>query len=196
MTIAALVLAGGQSRRMGGGDKTLLMLGGQTMLARILARLAAEHSLIAISANGDPARFGVPCPILPDAVAGQGPLAGVLAGLQWAAASGADALLSVPGDTPLIPSGLAASLSPAPAVAETGGQRHHLVALWPVSAAKPLQDWLASGKPGRVRSFAETIGMRPVAFTGNPFLNANTPDDVATLATVLNAGTSCASIPS
>jgi molybdopterin-guanine dinucleotide biosynthesis protein A len=179
--IAALVLAGGQASRMGGGDKPLRPLGGQSMLARILATLAPDHSAIAISANGDPARFATTLPVLPDAITGEGPLAGVLAGLEWAASIEADALLTVPGDTPLIPRGLARALAPAPAVAESGGQVHHLVALWPVSAAPALRAWL--GQPGSrsVHRFAVTLGMRPVSFAGDPFPNVNTPDELAAL---------------
>ncbi len=178
---AALVLAGGQARRMGGGDKPLLLLAGQTMLARILATLAADHSRIALSANGDAARFATDLPVLPDPFPGQGPLAGVLAGLEWAHAIGAAALLTVPGDTPLIPPGLAAALAPAPAVAESGGRLHHLVALWPVAAAPALRAWLQQPGSRSVRAFAVTLGMRPVRFDGDPFANANTPDDLRAL---------------
>ena len=114
--LAALVLAGGQATRMGGGDKPLLALAGQSLLQRILTRLGAETQRVAISANGDPARFAAfRRPVLPDGrFLGQGPLAGVLAGLDWAAAQGCNTLLTVPGDTPFIPSGLAAALAPCP----------------------------------------------------------------------------------
>jgi molybdopterin-guanine dinucleotide biosynthesis protein A len=182
-----LILAGGAARRMGGGDKPLLQLAGQTMLARIIAALAPAP--IAISANGDPARFGATLPVLPDEYPGQGPLAGVLAGLDWAASLGAPALLTVPGDTPLIPPGLATLLAPAPSVAESGGRVHHLVALWPVGAAAALRDWLAKPGSRSVRAFAETLAMRRVAFTGDPFANVNTPSDLAALEARLQAGT-------
>jgi molybdopterin-guanine dinucleotide biosynthesis protein A len=136
--LAALVLAGGQARRIGGGDKPLLDLAGQSMLGHILAALSQETEQIAISANGDPARFAAFArPVLGDgAFAGQGPLAGVLAGLDWAAELGAEVLLTVPGDTPLIPMGLAGALAPAPATATSGGRAHHLVALWPRHAGR------------------------------------------------------------
>ena len=177
----ALVLAGGQARRMGGGDKPLCMLGGQTLLARIAATLAVDHRFIALSANGDPARFATSLPVLPDPIPGQGPLGGVLAGLEWAAAFGADMLLSVPGDTPLIPPGLAAALEPGPAVAESGGRRHHLVALWPVACAPALRAWLERPGTRSVRAFAATLPMRAVPFAGDPFANVNTPEDLALL---------------
>ena len=173
---------------MGGGDKPLLPLGGQTLLARILATLARDHRHIALSANGDPARFGLDLPILPDPIPGQGPLGGVLAGLEWAARMGAPALLTVPGDTPLIPPGLAAALAPGPAVAESGGRRHHLVALWPTEWAPALRAWLEAPGPRSVRAFGQNWGMRPVAFAGDPFANVNTAADLA----ALEARLSCA----
>ena len=178
---AALILAGGEGRRMGGCDKPLLHLGDQTMLTRILATLTPDHAALALSANGDPARFMTSVPVLPDAMPGQGPLGGVLAGLEWASGLGLEALLTVPGDTPLIPPGLARALAPAPAVARSDSQRHHLVALWPVSAAPALRAWL--GQPGSrsVRQFAATLGMRAVTFAGDPFANVNTPEDLAAL---------------
>ena len=166
---------------MGGGDKPLLELGGQTLLARVLATLAQDHPHVAISANGDPARFATALTVLPDPIPGQGPLGGVLAGLEWAAKLGATALLTVPGDTPLIPARLAASLSPAPAVAESGGRRHHLVALWPVACASRLRAWLQRPGTRSVRAFAETLAMRAVPFPGDQFANVNTPADLAAL---------------
>ena len=187
--VAAVVLAGGNATRMGGGDKPLLLLEGRTLLARILERLAPQHPHIAISANGDPARFRTTLPILPDTIPGQGPLAGVLAGLDWAATLGFSALLTVPGDTPLIPANLAQALGPAPAVAQSAGRRHHLVALWPVSAAASLRAWLAAPGSRSVRSYAATLPMRAVAFSGDPFLNANTPEDFAALTRRVQAGT-------
>ncbi len=166
---------------MGGGDKPLLILHGRSLLARIVATLAPDHAHIAISANGDPARFATSLPVLADQEPGQGPLAGVLAGLDWAAGLGAPALLTVPGDTPLIPAGLARSLAPAPAVAESGGRRHHAVALWPVGAREALRAFLRQPGPRSVRAFADTLAMRPVAFAGDPFVNVNTPGDLAAL---------------
>ena len=186
-TIAALILAGGNATRMGGGDKPLLTLAGATLLDRIAATLDQYH--IAISANGDPARFGTRYPVLPDPIPGQGPLGGVLAGLEWAASLQATVLLTVPGDTPLIPAGLAAALAPAPAVAESGGRRHHLVALWPTAAAPALRAWLSRAGTRSVRAFAETLAMRPVDFAGDPFANINTPGDLAALRERVQAGT-------
>jgi molybdopterin-guanine dinucleotide biosynthesis protein A len=166
---------------LGGVDKPLLMLGQSTILARIISILDVER--IAISANGDKSRFAnYGLPILDDGpFAGEGPLAGILAGLDWASAAGASALLSVPGDTPFLPHGLAASLSPPPAFAASGGRFHHLVALWPVTARNALREHLSRPGPRHVARFATEIGMRQVDFPSSPwdsFLNVNTPSDL------------------
>jgi molybdopterin-guanine dinucleotide biosynthesis protein A len=187
--IPALILAGGQARRMGGGDKPLCLLAGRTLLAHLIATLVPDHPHLAISANGDPNRFALPYPVLPDPFPGHGPLAGVLAGLEWATALGATTLLTVPGDTPLVPPGLAAALAPAPSVAETAGRRHHLVALWPVAAAPALRAWLFQPGSRSVRAFAETLAMRPVPFPGDPFANVNTPADLVSLEARVQGGT-------
>lgn len=169
---------------MGGGDKPLLVVAGRPMLASIIDAL--EPLPIAISANGDPARFArFGRQVLPDgSFAGQGPLAGLLAGLDWAAASGAEFLLSVPGDTPFIPRDLAARLAPAPACAASAGRTHPLVAVWPVTCRTALRQWLSTPGPRAVMSFGRSIGMRDVDFPvrdADPFLNVNTPDELAEL---------------
>jgi molybdopterin-guanine dinucleotide biosynthesis protein A len=179
--IVGLVLAGGQATRMGGGDKCLLPLGGATVLDVLLARLLPQVSSITLSANGDHrrfARFGLP--VLGDEVLDAGPLAGVAAGLAWAAGHGATALLTVPGDTPFIPAGLVAALSPAPAWAESEGAVHPLVALWPCALNDRLAAWLRTGGSRRVRDFGLAAGMRAVQFgETDAFFNINTPDDLA-----------------
>jgi molybdopterin-guanine dinucleotide biosynthesis protein A len=179
----AVALAGGLATRMGGGDKPLLALGSGTLLDRVLAALRPGAAAVAVSANGDPARFArFGCAVLDDgAYAGQGPLAGVLAGLRWAGALGLDALLTLPGDTPFAPSGLARSLAPAPAWAASLGRVHPLAALWPVAAEPALAAWMARPGPRGVRAFGESIGMRAVDFpsgAGDPFANVNTPGDL------------------
>jgi molybdenum cofactor guanylyltransferase len=179
--IAAVILAGGQARRMGGGDKTLLTVGGKPMLASIIEALHVAP--VAISANGDPARFAqFGLPVLDDgAFVGQGPLAGVLAGLDWAASLGMTALLTVPGDTPFLPNDLPERLAPAPGCAASGGRLHHLVALWPMPCRDDLRSFLSTPGSRHVARFAERIGMRYVEFTvrnGDPFVNINTPDQL------------------
>ena len=185
----AVVLAGGSAQRLGGGDKPLRMLHGRTLLDHVLAALDVPQ--VAISANGDPARFarfGVP--VLPDgAFAGQGPLAGVLAGMQWAAGLGATALLTVPGDTPFLPPRLAETLAPAPACAATGTQRHHLVALWRVEDRNLLEAFLIVPGPRHVFRFADAVGMRYVDFSESDarwFANVNTPEDLRRLETMVD----------
>jgi molybdopterin-guanine dinucleotide biosynthesis protein A len=160
----------------------LLTIGSSTILARIIAALDLPE--IAISANGDPVRFAAfGRPVLGDGrFTGEGPLAGLLAGLDWAFLIGATALLIVPGDTPFVPRGLAATLLPPPACAVSHGRVHHLVALWPVDARIPLRDWLSRPGARNVEKFAQMIGVRRVDFplaTWDSFLNVNTPADLA-----------------
>lgn len=180
--VPALVLAGGMASRMGGGDKALLELGGRPILSWILDGLEGP---VALSANGDASRFATfGLPVLADAAghAGQGPLAGLCAGLGWAAGLGAEWLLSVPGDTPFLPHGLAGRMMPGPSVAVSGGRRHPLVAVWPVAARARLEALLAAPGSRAVGAFAAGLDMRPVEFlaTGeDAFLNVNTPDDLA-----------------
>lgn len=110
--LPAIILAGGLASRMGGGDKPLLMVAGRPMLEWVISGISAQTGPVALNANGDPmrfARFGLP--VLADGVPGfPGPLAGILAGMDWAVAMGADAVLSVAGDTPFFPSDLVARL--------------------------------------------------------------------------------------
>ncbi len=185
-----VILCGGEARRLGGLDKTLIEIGGIPILSHILARLQPAAGSVAISANGNPGRFEpFGLPVIRDRHAGIGPLAGLLRALEWAADLGAASLLTVPGDTPFVPERLAQALSPAPSVAVSGGRRHHLVALWPVSWRGALERHLhaldAAGGARRgygVRAFAEAMGIRLVEFPAvpfDPFFNVNTPEDRA-----------------
>jgi molybdopterin-guanine dinucleotide biosynthesis protein A len=184
MTIAALILAGGQGSRLGYVDKAFLQLNGQPLISLLLARLAPQVQKIAISANGDPSRFAfLGLPVLPDAPEhlGKGPLAGIAAGLAWAQRIGADTLLTVPVDTPFAPTDLLAALSPAPAVACYAGRQHHLVAHWPVTLLPALQNLLSLPGVYRVRDALALCAARQVDFTGpvDPFLNINAAEDLA-----------------
>lgn len=159
----------------------MLTIGSSTILARIIAAL--DVAAIAISANGDPSRFATyGRPVLTDgAFAGEGPLAGILAGLDWGFGIGATALLTVPGDTPFVPRGLAAALSPPPACAASNGRVHHLVALWPIAVRTALRDHLSEPRSRHVVRFTERIGMRRVDFppaAWDSFLNVNTQADL------------------
>lgn len=179
--VAALVLAGGAGRRMADADKPLLHVGGQPMLARVI--LALNLPRTAISANGDPARFAAfGLPVLPDGeFTGQGPLAGLLAGLDWAAKLGMTTLLTAPGDTPFLPRGLATTLAPAPCGVSSAGRRHPLIAAWPVDCDRSLRALLSAPGSRRVGDFAALIGMRYVDFPvrpDDPFANVNTRDEL------------------
>jgi molybdenum cofactor guanylyltransferase len=179
--LVAVVLAGGAARRMGGGDKPLLPVGGRTMLQSVIEALGVPET--AISANGDPSRFAAfGLPVLPDGpFAGCGPLAGVLAGLRWAERHGATVLITAPGDMPFLPRSLPQALLPAPTAVIAGSQPHHLVATWPVACADALEWFLRNGATRRVQDFAELIGMRYKHFpaaVGTDFVNINTKQEL------------------
>lgn len=185
--IAGVILAGGRATRMGGGDKSLRTLAGRPMLAHVIARLAPQVAALALNANGDPARFAAfGLPVLPDPLPDQpGPLAGVLAGMDWAAAQGFETLITVAGDTPFLPKDLVARLSDGPFTLaaspdHTGHLRQHpTVGLWPVALRKDLRDALVRGER-KVGRWAAEHGARSIPFTAqpDPFFNVNTPDDL------------------
>jgi len=187
-----LVLAGGQARRMGGGDKASLKVGGATILARVLARLQPDCDPILLNANGDPARFArYGLPIVADSVPDfAGPLAGILAGLDWAAenAPGIEWLASAPGDCPFLPNDLVPRLHAARiaekkplACARSGEWRHPVAGLWPVALREDLRRALAEG----LHKIEAWTGRHGVAFAAwpdqpfDPFFNVNTPEDLA-----------------
>jgi molybdopterin-guanine dinucleotide biosynthesis protein A len=204
--VAGIVLAGGLSRRMGGGDKGLRELGGKPLMAHTIERLAAQASPLAINANGDPSRFAAfGVPVIPDLTAGHpGPLAGVLAGMRWAekAAPEARFIVTAACDTPFFPEDMTArflaaagSAYPAIALAGSAGRTHPVFALWPVSLADDLEDAVASGNRkvgdwiGRHRHFI--VEFQPANLGGalaDPFFNVNTPEDLAQAAAFLAGG--------
>ena len=188
--VDGLILAGGRARRMGGGDKGLIAIGARSILARIVATLAPQVDHLLLSANGDPARFAaLGLPVVADERPDVGPLGGLLAGLDWTASHRPDVatVLSVPGDTPVLPRDLAARLlsargSAAVAAAMSGGILHPTVALWPVAARHDLRRFLRETTRCSVRAFAETLGLVPADWQDearDPFANVNTPDDLA-----------------
>ena len=197
--VLGLILAGGLARRMGGGDKVLLRLGGRTLLERVTERLAPQCAGLALSANGHPARFSdFLWPILPDGVPGHvGPLAGILAGMDHAARHRPDIahLVSVSGDAPFLPVDLAPRLAAALAaagaeiaLAASGGRQHYTVALWPVALRTGLREALVERDERRVGAFiarhrtvVEAWPTEPV----DPFLNVNTPDELAAAEAIL-----------
>jgi molybdopterin-guanine dinucleotide biosynthesis protein A len=174
---------------MGGADKGLLPFRGTTLLDAVIARLSPQVEDLAINAAGEGgrfARFGLP--LIADSVAGQpGPLAGVLAAMDWAAGLGAEAVVTAPCDTPFIPGDLVPRLLLAGGgglvVAASGGQLHPLAALWPVGLRDDLRATLARGE-AKVRAFADRHHAAVADFpltVPDGFANANTPADLAAL---------------
>jgi len=191
--IAGVILAGGQATRMGGQDKGMMRLGGAPLIERVIARLSPQCATLAISANGDLTRFAdFGYPVFSDgSIESQGPLAGVLAGLDWAARMGFEAIVTVATDTPFFPTDLVTRLqtgsSPVGfglAVTEAEGRRfwHPTFALWPVALRDELREALRHDQR-RMRQFAESKGVVPVVFENSgaqdAFFNINTETDLA-----------------
>jgi molybdenum cofactor guanylyltransferase len=191
--IAGVILAGGRATRMGGGDKGLRVVGGRRLMDHVLDRLGPQVGTLAINANGDPARLAeLGLPVLADSLPDHpGPLAGVLAGLDWAAGIGAQAIVTAAADTPFFPRDLVARLV---ATAGPSGlclaaspdedgrmQRHPTFGLWPVA----LRDDLRSALTGGLRKivlWTDGHGAGTAAFPSDPFdpfFNVNTPEDIA-----------------
>ena len=192
MRIFGIILAGGQARRMGGADKALVALAGHSLLSHVIARFEPQVDTLALSANGDPARFArFGLPVLPDTTTSHGPLSGILAALRWAAPLGATAVVSVPVDGPFLPPDLVPRLclaagATAPALAASPNGLHPTYGIWPVSLAPALADFLASGAKARVRDFATAHGAQTAAFPDDlAFANANAPGDLARFAALI-----------
>ena len=198
-----LLLAGGQSRRMsdafaaGRGDKGLLDLSGKPMLGHVIERLTPQAGRLVINANGDPARFAsFNLPVVPDTIEGYaGPLAGILAGLRWSIVNAPDAthVVSVSTDAPFLPADLVTKLqqglanaSGSIALAQSGGELHPVIGLWPVALADDLEQALHAGTR-KVLAWTDRHGTVPVEFpfthlkgrSVDPFFNANTPEELA-----------------
>jgi molybdenum cofactor guanylyltransferase len=188
-----VLLAGGLARRMGGGDKPLRALAGRTLLERAVACLAPQCDGLILNANGDPGRFAaLNLPVVPDDVPGfAGPLAGILAALDWAAANRPDLaiVVSAAADSPFLPRDLVSRLHAAReaggtplACAESGGQAHPVNALWPVALREDLRRALVDEGLRKIDRWTARHGAalatwptKPV----DPFFNANTPEDLA-----------------
>jgi molybdopterin-guanine dinucleotide biosynthesis protein A len=178
---------------MGGGDKALLQIGGATILDRVLGRLRPQCAGIVINANGDPQRFAATgLPVVADSVPDYaGPLAGILAGLDWAAAHARDVawIGSVPGDCPFLPSDLVGRLHAARvaagtelACAKSGDWRHPVVGLWPVALRDDLRRALVAEGLRKIEVWTERHGVALAEWPDSPFdpfFNVNTPDDAA-----------------
>lgn len=199
MTVIGLLLAGGQSRRMGGGDKALRLLDGISLLDRVIARLQPQVEALVLNANGDPARFaGFGLPVVGDSVPDfAGPLAGVLAGLDWAAAHRADCefIVSAATDAPFLPSDLVARLRQGLveagadlACAASGGRAHPVFGLWPVRWREDLRRAVVVDGIRKVDEWTARHRLVTVAFEDHPvdpFFNANRPEDLTAAAALL-----------
>ena len=184
-----MILAGGRAQRMGGRDKALIPLAGAPLIGHVIARMRGQAGEMAISANGDAERFAdFGLPVLPDPLADwPGPLAGVLAAMEWARGRGAASVLSVPCDTPLLPVDLGQRLQQAGpfSMARTADGAQPACALWPVDLAAPLRQVLMAGQR-KVMRFAQGHDVQMVDFLdAAAFTNINTADDLASAARLL-----------
>lgn len=193
-----VILAGGRASRMGGGDKALRLVAGGALFDRVIERLRPQVASMAVNANGDPARLAhLGLPILPDDVPDlPGPLAGVLAGLEWAAETGATHVLTVAADTPFFPEDLGARLAgalsreapialaatPDPRAGREGKlARHPTFGLWPVALRGDLRRALVEEGLRKVVLWTHRHGASTVPFAADPFdpfFNVNTPEDI------------------
>jgi molybdopterin-guanine dinucleotide biosynthesis protein A len=190
-----LVLAGGLARRMGGGDKARIEIGGVTILDRVLATLSGQCAGMIINANGDPKRFeDTGLTVVPDTVPDfAGPLAGILAGLDWLAMqdSGIEWMVSVPGDCPFLPDDLVERLHRARrqmgtgvplACARSGQWRHPVVGLWPLALREDLRGALTQEDLRKIEVWTARHGVAHADWPDepvDPFFNVNTPEDAA-----------------
>jgi molybdopterin-guanine dinucleotide biosynthesis protein A len=199
--VAGVLLAGGQSRRMGGGDKCLRPLAGRPLLAHVIERAKPQVGPLVLNANGDPARFAdFGLPVAADVVEGfAGPLAGVLTGLEWTAANAPDCthVASFASDAPFLPMDLVARLTAAMAekgaelaCAASRGRSHPVFGLWPVRLAGALRRAIVEGEVRKVDVWTSRYRLATADFPMletpagplDPFFNANHPDDLAAAA--------------
>ncbi len=189
--VVGCILAGGLARRMGGGDKGLIRLGGRLVLDHVLDRLRPQVSRIVLNANGDPKRFAAyGLPVVADTVEGfAGPLAGVLAGLDWARANtSAEWVATAATDTPFFPTDFVQRMLAAiaddgadMACAASGGRHHPVFGLWPVALADGLRHALVDEEVRKVDAWTARYKLAAVEFASDPhdpFFNVNRPDDV------------------
>jgi molybdenum cofactor guanylyltransferase len=205
--VVGVLLAGGKSSRMGGGDKCLRMLGGRPILARIIERLQPQVSEIVVNANGDETRFAAfGLPVVADSIAGfAGPLAGVHAGLEWVRANrpGVRHVVTVATDTPFFPADLVDRFlavsgdASAFRIAKSDAGTHPVIGLWPVELADALRASLERGerKAGAWTKDHGAIAVffPPVEVGGqdiDPFFNINAPEDLAAAEALLSESAS------
>jgi molybdopterin-guanine dinucleotide biosynthesis protein A len=199
MNIVGVLLAGGLARRMGGGDKPLRLVAGRPLLDHVIERIRPQVAGLVLNANGDPARFeSYGLPVVADSVPDYaGPLAGVLAGLDWTAANRPDCpmIVSVATDAPFIPADLVARMAKAVeadgadlACAASGGQVHPVIGLWPVRLREDLRRALVEEGLRKVDVWTARYRLAVVPFSDrpiDPFFNANRPGDLERAAALL-----------
>ena len=190
--VCGIILAGGLARRMGGGDKPLKEIAGKPILTHVIERLQPQCAHLVLNANGDPARFArFGLPVVADDVADfAGPLAGILAGLDWLAANvpHAECAVSVAADTPFIPRDLVERLRAARvreacdiAVAASGGRTHPVIALWPVALRRDLRAALVEEDERKIDRFTARHQVAEVSWPNepyDPFFNLNEAADI------------------
>lgn len=202
--VTGVLLAGGQSRRMGGGDKFLRDLAGKPMLAHVIDKLAPQVGTLVINANGDPARFAsFGLPIVPDTFGDfAGPLAGLLAGLRWAAVNSRSPwIVTASADAPFLPLDFAPRLAAAAgsmdviALAASGGRVHPVFGLWPVTLADELEQQLGAGlrkmREWTHRHASVVVDFPFTRFRGrmiDPFYNVNTPEELDEARRLIESG--------
>jgi molybdenum cofactor guanylyltransferase len=199
--IPVVILAGGLATRMGGGDKGLRRVAGVRLIDRVIARLAPQCGALALNANGDPARFAdLGLPVLPDSLSGHpGPLAGVLAGMDWAAGLGAEAIVTAAADTPFFPVDLVARLQEGAgpsglclaASVDPSGKvyRQPTFGLWPTALRQDLREALEGGLR-KIVLWTDSHGAGQAVFDAvpfDPFFNINTPEDIIEAERLLGA---------
>lgn len=190
--IAGVILAGGLARRMGGGDKALIDLGGRPLVAHVIARLSPQTDRIILNANGDPERFAeFDLPVVPDPIEGAaGPLAGVLAGLEWASVNcpACSWIVTVAADTPFFPENLVDRLTAScqerggdMACATSNGRAHPVFGLWPIALVDDLRKALVEQGIRKVDQWTGQYNCVETDFETDqidPFFNVNRPEDL------------------
>jgi molybdopterin-guanine dinucleotide biosynthesis protein A len=199
--VVGVLLAGGQARRMGGGDKCLRPLGGRTILEHVIERVRPQVAALVLNANGDPARFAhIGLPVAPDVIGGfAGPLAGVLTGMEWARTHRPDCpwIATIATDTPFFPTDLVGRLLGAIeregtdlACAASGGRAHPVFGLWPVRLADDLRAAMTDHGMRKVDVWTARHRLAEVPFPADeidPFFNTNRPEDLAEAERLLRA---------
>lgn len=190
--VVGVLLAGGQARRMGGGDKCLRQLAGRPILSHIIERIEPQVDALVLNANGDPSRFdGFGLPVAADVIEGQaGPLAGILTGMAWVRDNRPDCpwIVSIATDTPFLPANLVETMMAAMdqeqaelACAVTNGRTHPVIGLWPIRLADDLRRAMIDEDMRKIDRFTEHYRLAEVPFPTepfDPFFNTNRPEDL------------------